>query len=224
MSETVTCPGCNRPLRVPEDYLGSQVKCPACGDTFTASAGGSPAPRRSEDEPPPKPRPRSEHVAPRYDDEPPPPPRASARRRDDYDDYDDDYDRGRGRGGRGGSRRYLAPHRGGTVFALGLCSIFVMNIILGPIAWVMGNNDLREMRAGRMDPEGESQTSTGRILGIIGTIIGIVSLLLVCLWFVFVAAMIGTAASNAPKGGRAPVRQVSPAPAPQPAPFNRNKF
>jgi hypothetical protein len=210
MSETVTCPGCTRPLRVPEDYLGAQVKCPACGETFTASVAGAPAARRYEDEPPPRPRPRSEY-APRYEDEPPPPPRrAPARRRDDYDDYDDYDDRGRGRGG----RRHLMPHRGGTVFALGLCSIFILPIVLGPIAWVMGNTDLREIRAGRMDPEGESQTSTGRTLGIVGTILGIVSLL----FFIFFFVIVIMAASTAP----AP-RRTAPAGAPYkaPAPYNK---
>jgi hypothetical protein len=34
----------------------------------------------------------------------------------------------------------------------------------------MGNTDLAEIRAGRMDPEGESTTNIGRILGIIGTV------------------------------------------------------
>jgi len=62
-------------------------------------------------------------------------------------------------------------------------------IILGPIAWIMGNNDLREIRAGRMDPEGESNTNAGRICGIIGTSIGAVSLVCCVLWFIFVIAL-----------------------------------
>jgi hypothetical protein len=33
----------------------------------------------------------------------------------------------------------------------------------------MGNSDLAEIRAGRMDPEGEGLTQAGRIIGIIGT-------------------------------------------------------
>jgi hypothetical protein len=39
----------------------------------------------------------------------------------------------------------------------------------------MGNNDLAEMRAGRMDPEGEGLTNAGRICGIIGTILMVVA-------------------------------------------------
>lgn len=35
-----TCPSCNRQLRIPDELLNSQVKCPQCGTTFTATAGG----------------------------------------------------------------------------------------------------------------------------------------------------------------------------------------
>lgn len=34
-------------------------------------------------------------------------------------------------------------------------------------AWVMGRHDLREMRAGRMDPSGQGLTQAGMILGIV---------------------------------------------------------
>ena len=37
MSDTVTCPSCQRTLRVPESLLGQLVKCPTCQQTFTAS-------------------------------------------------------------------------------------------------------------------------------------------------------------------------------------------
>jgi len=54
---------------------------------------------------------------------------------------------------------------------------------LGPVAWVMGNNDLAAMRAGRMDRSGEGLTQAGRILGIISSILLILSCILACLWF-----------------------------------------
>jgi hypothetical protein len=66
----------------------------------------------------------------------------------------------------------VEPHRGTTIMVLGILSLFVANIILGPIAWIMGNNDLKKMRAGQMDRSGESNTNTGRICGIVGTILG----------------------------------------------------
>jgi hypothetical protein len=208
MSETVTCPSCNRPLRVPDELLGRQVKCPACGETFRAERGEAP---RAAPAPPPErpPRRRSESVAPRYEDEERPARRGAIARRDDYEDEDED-DRRPSRGRRGRSGRDLAPHRGSTVMTMGILSLFIAPIILGPIAWVMGNNDLREIRAGRMDPEGESQTNTGRVLGMVATILGIVGILIGCVVFAFMLA-IGTAASNAPRPGPGPgPRPVAP--------------
>lgn len=53
----------------------------------------------------------------------------------------------------------------------------------------MGNNDLREMRAGRMDPEGEGQTNAGRICGMVSTIIAACLLLLYCVVFMLALAL-----------------------------------
>ena len=63
------------------------------------------------------------------------------------------------------------------ILVLGILSFFVGGPILGLVAWIMGSNDLKEMRAVRMDPEGESQTNTGRICGMISTLLGAVVLL-----------------------------------------------
>ena len=87
-----------------------------------------------------------------------------------------------------GGTQYLKPHRGTAVLVLGILSLVVgcVGMILGIIAWTMGNTDLREMAAGTMDPSGESNTKAGRICGIIGTCLGIVGLVIGILWFVFV--------------------------------------
>lgn len=64
----------------------------------------------------------------------------------------------------------LKPHRAGVILTLGLVGLFVC----GPLclaAWIMGSGDLRAMDAGMMDPSGRSTTSTGRNLGIIGTLL-----------------------------------------------------
>lgn len=45
---------------------------------------------------------------------------------------------------------------------------------LGIAAWIMGNGDLKQMDAGTMDPSGRSNTSAGRICGIIGTVLLII--------------------------------------------------
>jgi hypothetical protein len=41
MPITVSCPNCNRALRVPDELLGKRVKCPACATVLTASPEGS---------------------------------------------------------------------------------------------------------------------------------------------------------------------------------------
>jgi multisubunit Na+/H+ antiporter MnhB subunit len=67
----------------------------------------------------------------------------------------------------------LRPHRGSAVLVLGILGLIVCPI-LGIVAWVMGNNDLRQMAAGQMDVSGRGLTSAGRICGMI-------SVILVCL-------------------------------------------
>jgi hypothetical protein len=60
---------------------------------------------------------------------------------------------------------------------MGILSLVCIGVIFGPIAWIMGNNDLREMRAGRMDRSGEGTTKAGQICGIVGTALGIIELI-----------------------------------------------
>ena len=63
----------------------------------------------------------------------------------------------------------------------------IAGILTGIPAWIMGNADLKEIRAGRMDPEGESQTNIGRVLGMVTCIITMVSCLVcVPIWLIFV--------------------------------------
>ena len=76
--------------------------------------------------------------------------------------------------GHAGERPHLAPHRGSLVLVLGILGL-VTCFIPGIIAWSMGNTDLREMRAGRMDRTGESQTNAGRICGMISVIMAAVA-------------------------------------------------
>ena len=60
----------------------------------------------------------------------------------------------------------LTPNRGAIILVLGILGWLVCPIT-GIFAWVMGNTDLAEMDAGRMDPEGRGLTQAGRILGIV---------------------------------------------------------
>src|SRR5690349_12863822 len=53
MPEIVSCPKCQRKSRVPDALVGKKVKCPSCGETFTADLAPPPPPpeeKREEDE------------------------------------------------------------------------------------------------------------------------------------------------------------------------------
>jgi predicted Zn finger-like uncharacterized protein len=163
----INCPSCSRALRVPDELLGKDVKCPTCGTTFTASAEG-PAPAPVAEQPLSPPPGRRPAPPDEYDEGPPETERRRSPRR----------------------REYLQPHRGAAVLVLGILSVVgVASVITGPIAWSMGSHDLKEIRAGRMDPEGEGMTNAGRICGIIGTVLGILALVCCLAYFGFIIAM-----------------------------------
>lgn len=79
------------------------------------------------------------------------------------------------------TQQTLRSHRGVLILVLGILSI-VCCFICGIIAWVMGNNDLKEMAAGRMDPAGLGLTKAGKICGIVGIVVQIVCFVLCVLW------------------------------------------
>lgn len=88
---------------------------------------------------------------------------------------------------------YLRPHRGTAVLVLGILGL-VICVICGIIAWVMGNNDLREMRAGTMDPTGEGMTRAGKICGMIAVILNVVAL---GIWLLVMCGMVAAGAASA---------------------------
>ena len=64
----------------------------------------------------------------------------------------------------------MRSHRGGLILALGVLGL----VGLYPcalLAWLMGHADLKKMRDGIMDPEGEFLTNLGRILGMTVTML-----------------------------------------------------
>jgi len=71
----------------------------------------------------------------------------------------------------------LKPHRGGLILTLGLIGLFVFGP-LALVAWVMGSGDLSEMDAHIMDESGRSSTSSGRNIGLLGTVLWIVGFVL----------------------------------------------
>ena len=62
----------------------------------------------------------------------------------------------------------MRPHRGVTILVFGILG-FVICPFFGVAAWVMGDNDLKEMASGRMDSSGRDLTKAGRICGIVAT-------------------------------------------------------
>lgn len=105
MSLSISCPACQRPLRVPESLLGKAVKCPGCSHRFTATEPNedeAPPPRASSSvrtsRRPTAPPLEDEEAAPRRSERISQQPQARrkrddeddrpARRRDDDDDYD----------------------------------------------------------------------------------------------------------------------------------------
>jgi hypothetical protein len=173
MAEIISCPSCQRKLQVPETLAGQDVQCPTCGATFVARVGNdmpppshraSAAGERWEDRRTGSGRPLEETQP--YDD------------REGYDrPYIDDLSR---------RRRDLTPHRGALILCLGVIGLVVFPVLC-PIAWIMGNADMSEIRAGRMDPQGEGLTQGGRVCGIIGTVL--YGICVCCFGFLMCSAM-----------------------------------
>lgn len=74
------------------------------------------------------------------------------------------------------------------ILVLGILSIVCIPL-LGPVAWIMGNNALRELDQGFGDPNTRGLVVAGRILGIIGTVL----LVLSCVYFVLMFTLFGAA-------------------------------
>ena len=103
---------------------------------------------------------------------------------DERDDFDDDF------------RNTVQPHRGVMILVFGILGVMTFSCailgVFGIVAWVMGKRDLELIRRGQMDKDGEGMTRAGYILGIIGTIMFALYLLLIVLYLVFIALMIAT--------------------------------
>lgn len=176
MSHLITCSECTKQLQVPDDLIGKKVQCPECKHTFIAEVMETEvitsSPKKSN-LPVPTRKGASWDTNQGSADDEDDNDRKKRRRRDDDDDY-----RPRRRR-RSSYRSNLTPHRGGMILAFGIIGLVTgLGFIFGPIAWIMANSDLSEISEGRMDPEGEGMTQTGRILGIIATILSIVGLLI----------------------------------------------
>jgi predicted Zn finger-like uncharacterized protein len=168
--EITQCPQCQRKLNVPDAQIGQTVRCPLCGEEFTAAV------LHIQRSPPPPPE---REALPRVLDDDRRPPLV--------DDDDDD--------GRRAPRAYndfrspygaVRAHRGGAILALGLIGMFTSFCILpgwimGGMAASMGATDLQLMARGTMDGSGRGLTQGGQVCGIIALIISTLSFLFFCL-------------------------------------------
>ncbi|HKI05973.1 MAG TPA: DUF4190 domain-containing protein [Thermoanaerobaculia bacterium] len=68
---------------------------------------------------------------------------------------------------------------------LGILSLFCCPL-LAPIAWYIGNQELKAIQEGRSPASGEGIAKAGKILGIIGTL----WMVLVGLWIFFMGGMV----------------------------------
>jgi hypothetical protein len=78
------------------------------------------------------------------------------------------------------SGAYPEASQATTVLVLGIIAIVVCQL-LGPVAWVMGNNELAAIDSGRRPPENRGTANAGRILGIISTVLLAVGIIFVIL-------------------------------------------
>ncbi len=88
----------------------------------------------------------------------------------------------------------MQPHRGTMILVFGILGLIVC-MPLGIVAWVMGSGDLKKMDAGMMDPAGRSNTQVGKILGMIATLLAVLSFIFGIL--LFAGALVLPAVANA---------------------------
>jgi hypothetical protein len=72
------------------------------------------------------------------------------------------------------------PGRGTTILVLGILSL-ICCALLGPLAWMWGKQDLAKIQAGEIAPEAEQMTKIGMILGIVGTVLLVINVIVGCI-------------------------------------------
>jgi DNA-directed RNA polymerase subunit RPC12/RpoP len=173
MATTVACPQCNRKLQVPTEQAGRTLRCPDCAHVFGAQAASA-----GPTGPPPLPD-ADEFAAPLSEVE-------AAQLAGDVDaaersERQREQRQRRSKKSSGGGyydelmrkqRKLATPHRGVLILVFGICSILcsmgLVGVAFGVLAWNWGTNDLNEMLCGRMDRNGRGLTQVGRILGMVG--------------------------------------------------------
>lgn len=170
-------------MRVPDEHAGKQARCPKCQNVQAIPAASGSVfdglPMSPPPKPPPSYAPPPSYSPPSYSPSSyspgsPPPHSATGNPYADAPAPAKPYSPPASNYGSpyGGAyqQSWSRPHQGNVILVLGILSL-VLCQLLGPIAWIMGQNDLREIDRGVMDPSGRSATQAGMILGIIGTVL-----------------------------------------------------
>lgn len=71
-----------------------------------------------------------------------------------------------------------APVNGQTILIMGIVSLFCFGIVLGPISWIQGNAALKTLDTYGDPTNQRSPVTTGRICGMIGTILSALGLVI----------------------------------------------
>ena len=82
---------------------------------------------------------------------------------------------------------YIKPHRATMLLVFSILS-WVVCFVFGIVAFVMANQDLKEMQAGLMDPSGEGVTKAAKIISLIQMCFVAVGIVIWCIVFGFMIA------------------------------------
>ena len=72
-----------------------------------------------------------------------------------------------------------------TALIVGILGIVSCCYLLSPVAWYIGSQEIKAIREGRSPAEGEVLANVGRILGIVGTVLMVLSVV----WLVFMGGL-----------------------------------
>ena len=78
------------------------------------------------------------------------------------------------------STAYPEASQASTALVLGIVGLVCCQV-LGIVAWIMANNELEGIKAGRRNPQNEGTATAARIIGIIATVLlglGIIALII----------------------------------------------
>ena len=87
-----------------------------------------------------------------------------------------------------GPTTHLPPNSAVKALVLGIVGLACGCFIVSIIAWSVGNTQLREMDAGRIDPRGRKMAHAGRTCGRVGIILGIAWIVFYALYFMVIIA------------------------------------